>query len=128
VSLPEEFGDLTAGQQHQINRDARMLAYRVIDSDFLKAMRGDDNASIESEVPFLLKENERLIRGKIDLLITLSDRVYVIDFKSDAAVIEGLHDAQLAYYMKAASALTGKPVEGRIWYLRDKEQFTWQRS
>jgi ATP-dependent exoDNAse (exonuclease V) beta subunit len=128
VSLPEEFGDLTAGQQHQISRDARILAYRVIDSDFLKTMRGDDNASIESEVPFLLKENEMLIRGKIDLLITLSDRVYVIDFKSDAAVIEGLHDAQLAYYMKAASALTGKPVEGRIWYLRDKEQFTWQRS
>jgi ATP-dependent exoDNAse (exonuclease V) beta subunit len=105
-----------------------MLALRVMDSQFMASMRSDRNALIESEVPFLLKEHDQLIRGNIDLLITRSDRVYVIDFKSDAAVIEGLHDAQLAYYMKAASALTGKPVEGRIWYLRDKEQFKWQRS
>lgn len=128
VSLAEEFGGFTPAQQHQIARDARMLALRVMDSQFMASMRSDRNALIESEVPFLLKEHDQLIRGNIDLLITRSDRVYVIDFKSDAAVIEGLHDAQLAYYMKAASALTGKPVEGRIWYLRDKEQFKWQRS
>jgi ATP-dependent exoDNAse (exonuclease V) beta subunit len=128
LPLPAETAEISPAQQQLFSQTALELARGVTDSDFIRQLRSDPEVHIECELPFLMRSGDQLVRGKIDLIIEFPDKLYVIDFKTDAFRSPVQHEAQLGLYLEAARGLTGKPAEGRIWYLRDKEQFRWEQS
>ena len=74
-----------------------------------------------AEVGFALNWNGGLLRGNIDRLVVMSDRVLVVDYKSNAVVPARAEDVpegylrQLGAYAHAAAALyPGRRVEAAI--------------
>ena len=69
------------------------------------------------EWPVAIRVGEQEVWGQIDLLLETADGVIVVDFKtfegspSDAAAQFG---AQVAWYLKAVVAATGKPARGHV--------------
>ncbi|MCF7941369.1 MAG: UvrD-helicase domain-containing protein [Spirochaetia bacterium] len=117
---------LDADQQQIVAEDALMLTGQVMNSRFFQAIGQREGIVIESEVPFMMRKDELLLRGIIDLIVETAEAVYIIDFKTDATIHPENHQAQLDLYMEAMGDCTGKAVHGMIWYLRDKEQQGWQ--
>ena len=60
-----------------------------------------------------------IVSGKIDLLFDDGTSVYVVDFKTDRDEDIGAHIGQLAVYKQAVEDIFGKPVECRLFYLRN---------
>ncbi|MDP3179082.1 MAG: hypothetical protein Q8M76_14340, partial [Spirochaetaceae bacterium] len=58
----------------------------------------------------------RAARGRIDLAFVEAGRGVVVDFKTDAALVPGRHESQLAAYARAASDILGLPVEAWLYY------------
>ena len=79
-------------------------------------------ASIEAEVPFLMKyvQNGRkaFIGGVIDILIDRGDEIVLLVFKTDRAIREGEYHLQLSLYHEAVQGWTGKKVRCYLVYLR----------
>ena len=79
--------------------------------------------SVESEVQFLyspdLKGQQVYIRGIIDLLLEIDDRMLIYDFKTNAVVKSGEYFNQLNIYRAAVKEWTDKKTECYLVYLRD---------
>ncbi|MHB8420894.1 MAG: UvrD-helicase domain-containing protein [Myxococcales bacterium] len=71
------------------------------------------------ERPFVLRTGPLLVRGSIDLLCILDDRVLVLDYKRGPPKLQAGYRAQVDIYALAASRLLGGglPIEGALWYL-----------
>jgi ATP-dependent helicase/nuclease subunit A len=71
-----------------------------------------------------------MIRGRIDVLISLADRCIIIDYKTDRIGIEAIdaqvehHRAQILLYAQAMESVLGVPVEGYLAFLTLRE---WRR-
>lgn len=124
VELPLEARGLTERQRDILLEDAKLLSERFLTA--IEPLLAREGVRLESEVPFMFTHEGRLLRAKVDLLIEMSDTVYIIDFKTDSSLYEHAHDMQLDFYCKALRQYTGKTSHGMIWYLRDKEQRLWQ--
>ena len=79
--------------------------------------------SVESEVEFLhetkVGDEQVFIRGVIDLLVELDDRLVILDFKTNRAVKPGEYSTQLNIYRSAVREWTDKRIECYLLYLRD---------
>ncbi|HOV39600.1 MAG TPA: PD-(D/E)XK nuclease family protein, partial [Spirochaetales bacterium] len=110
-----------------LEKEAYRLADQFLESEAARALLEEENGkpTREVEVPFLLKskdENSPLwIHGRIDLAIVRTDRVLVVDFKTDRYVQPEQHAAQLSLYRQAAVEIWGLPVETYLVYLRSGE-------
>ncbi|MFP4151835.1 MAG: UvrD-helicase domain-containing protein [Alkalispirochaeta sp.] len=100
------------------------LSERFLASEFWDQLRspGEDR-SVECEVPFYLRAGEPALylNGKIDLVVEGSDRVEIVDFKSDLEVVPEHYEMQMAVYRRAAEELYGKPGTVHLFYLRTGE-------
>ncbi|MGM0432279.1 MAG: UvrD-helicase domain-containing protein [Spirochaetota bacterium] len=123
--LPDELSAWSREQRLTFVRDASRLADRAVESPLIREAAASREVTVETELPFALREGEMILHGIIDLLLVGNNRALVIDFKSDALLVPEMHARQLEIYQKAAEALTGKPAVGRIWYLRQEEQPEW---
>lgn len=118
------FGGLSAEQQQVLLSDAQELADSFLSSPFYRRISADPASVIESEVAFTMRapEGGMILNGIIDMLIETPEAMLVIDFKTDASRSPERHARQLKLYTDAIGSCTAKPVYGRIWYLREKEQ------
>jgi len=64
-------------------------------------------------------QNKIIVSGKIDLLFDAGDVFYVVDFKTDRDEDTARHTGQLAIYKQAVEDIFDKPVECRLFYLRN---------
>lgn len=62
-----------------------------------------------------------LLQGVIDCFFKESDVWVVVDYKTDANPNPSEHAAQLAFYERAVSRITGGPTEGYLYYLKTHE-------
>jgi ATP-dependent exoDNAse (exonuclease V) beta subunit len=105
---------------------ADRLVTRLFESELgrrlLAARRGDTEATLYSELPFLLyrwvEDGAVWIRGQLDVALVEGSRVFVYDFKTDHLRREGEYDMQLRLYGEAARELFGGPVTTRAIYMR----------
>ncbi|SMC09030.1 RecB-like helicase [Nitratiruptor tergarcus] len=82
-------------------KEAREKIEKLFKGDFYK------------EIPFV--HGERL--GIIDLLIEDEDSFIVIDYKSTKPADESTYIKQVTFYKDAVAAITGKKVQGFLYYL-----------
>jgi ATP-dependent helicase/nuclease subunit A len=79
----------------------------------------------ESEFPLLtLAEGEDAkiaVNGTIDLLFESQGKMYVVDFKTDEAVVPERHLGQMALYSRAVKDIFRKEVCPWLFYLRQQE-------
>ncbi len=125
--LPQVFSDLNDEQKRELLSDAKVLHDKFISSETYRRYSEDSSSRIESEVPFMMRADGILLRGIIDLLIETPEEVLVIDFKTDSVKYTDNHRFQLQSYIKAMRLYTGKPVRGKIWYLREGEKSSWDQ-
>lgn len=98
----------------------RRLVTRFFASSFFEE---HGNGELLPEKEFLLKREEGgrtvFVSCRSDLIIKHSDRIVIVDFKTDRVKIPGFYDSQLSLYAEAAEAIYGLPVETRAIYLRE---------
>jgi hypothetical protein len=94
------------------------LAQGFLDSPLFASLRG---GSITPEYPFVFVPLEVgvPIVGTMDLVIELSDAVWVIDYKTNRHLDPREYEGQMSVYRAAARRLFDKPVELRLYGLRD---------
>ena len=87
--------------------------------DFLNsnlAERIRASAHVNRETPFVLKHDNQLVQGIIDLYFMERDKWVLIDFKTDFVTESSIHSVadyyrtQIEIYKKAIESLTGMPV------------------
>jgi ATP-dependent helicase/nuclease subunit A len=68
------------------------------------------------EVPITIPREHVLVDGQVDLTFDTGEAWTVVDFKTDAELgdSEPLYRAQVALYVDALSAITGRPASGMI--------------
>ena len=108
-------------KKNQIEKEIRRLTLNFLQSPFLTAHR---NAEFLTEKQFLLRREENgrefFFFCRIDLLIKETDRVIVVDFKTDSEKKIGRYDRQLELYKEAAESIFGLPAEIKLVYLRER--------
>ena len=108
-------------KKNQIEKEIRRLTLNFLQSPFLTAHR---NAEFLTEKQFLLRREENgrefFFFCRIDLLIKETDRVIVVDFKTDSEKKIGRYDRQLELYKEAAESVFGLPAEIKLVYLRER--------
>ena len=73
----------------------------------------------EFELPFLLRlPVESCVRGKMDLVLDLGNKVIVVDFKTDRELVPEHYAVQMELYRRAAHAIYDKPAESVLYHLR----------
>jgi ATP-dependent exoDNAse (exonuclease V) beta subunit len=94
------------------------LAQGFLDSPLFASLRG---GSITPEYPFVFVPPEVgvPIVGTMDLVVELSDAVWVIDYKTNRHLDPREYEGQMSVYRAAARRLFDKPVELRLYGLRD---------
>lgn len=81
------------------------------------------------ETPFVLKEEDQLVQGVIDLYFIEADGIVVVDYKTDHVYGAALDAAvekyrgQVAYYANAAETMTGMPVKEKILYFLTQDRW-----
>lgn len=114
---------------HQILADGLSLARNFMASDLWREISAYAGATVECEVPFFARiiheGNPVLVEGFIDLLVTLPDRQYIVDFKTDALRESAVHERQIRTYMEAMHRISGLPVYGTVCFLRHPGDETW---
>ncbi|AEC02638.1 UvrD-helicase domain-containing protein [Parasphaerochaeta coccoides] len=104
--------------------DGEQLARNFLESTFWKNVSAQ-MVSCESEVPFFMRRDENgrniVYEGIADLVVTLPDRVLVVDFKTDTFRVPRIHERQLGIYREAFSRLTRKKTEAAVCYLRSPD-------
>lgn len=113
---------LSQADFHQILSDGVLLAKRFLESDLWRELSTLKGARAECEVPFFARMEHQgrtiLVEGFIDLLVTLPDRQYVVDFKTDSFYEPEVHERQIRTYMEAMHRIYGLPVYGTVCFLR----------
>ncbi|TVR57670.1 MAG: hypothetical protein EA426_11880 [Spirochaetaceae bacterium] len=125
VTLPPEyrFGDRVRDGR-AILAAACATAERFLDSELGELARTAESRSTETpflyrvRLPDAVQPHAIRVSGMIDLLIELTDRVIVVDYKTDKTLVAHAYDLQLSIYEAAAREITGKPVECLLYYLR----------
>lgn len=59
----------------------------------------------------------RYLRGSIDLAFAEEGGMVIVDYKTDASMLAGRHDPQVAAYKAAAEAIFGRRTEAWVFYL-----------
>ncbi|MCL1815655.1 MAG: UvrD-helicase domain-containing protein [Treponema sp.] len=117
--LPPRF----AGEKKQeaLASMAQSLAERFFNSPLGRSAVSADFRKTEYPVLTAVEgpQNRIIVTGKIDLLFDDGNTVFVIDFKTDREEDIARHAGQLAIYKRAAEDIFGKPVECRLFYLRN---------
>jgi len=84
--------------------------------------------TITTEKPFLLKVDDMVVEGRMDLFVERTDAIDIIDFKSDAVQESARYAVQLELYRRAAEKFApGKPIRLGIFWLRTAE-LAWLQS
>jgi ATP-dependent exoDNAse (exonuclease V) beta subunit len=87
-----------------------------------------DACKVTTEKPFLLRADEMLVEGRMDLFVERTDGIDIIDFKSDATQDSARYATQLELYRMAAQEFApGKSVRLGIFWLRTAE-LAWLQS
>lgn len=83
---------------------------------FLKDLKPD---SVLCEVDFLYPEDDRVIRGTIDLVAIFKDRIVVIDYKTDKNTdFADKYQKQIGIYVNVMKNLhPDKKIEGKIFFV-----------
>ncbi|MDY0371811.1 MAG: UvrD-helicase domain-containing protein [Sphaerochaetaceae bacterium] len=130
--MPKEFlrYPITKKNLAIIGESVLLLVQNFLSSELLHLLLNDHPLGIESEVGFAYRakvaDNERaVIHGSIDLLVRYSDKIRIIDFKTDAFLAPEQHTLQLTMYRKAMQRLYDLPVQATLVYLRDVTQIEW---
>ncbi len=82
----------------EVMREAGLLEKYVI----------SDNRESYSELPFAMKDNGKVISGRIDRVILEKDTALIIDYKThsqDKEEIRKIYKPQIEYYKKAVEAI-----------------------
>jgi ATP-dependent helicase/nuclease subunit A len=124
VIPPKLAGSLSPADADAFLEAGKKLALRFINSPLGIIARESDNK--RSEFPFrsliYVDEKEYFINGTIDLVFEDTQKVHVVDFKTDSQESPGGHIPQMSCYYRAASDLFAVPngKECVIWlyYLR----------
>lgn len=108
---------------------AIQLAQGFLGSEYWKQARALGCAcTIKTEKPFLLKVDDMVVEGRMDLFVEKTDAIDIIDFKSDAVQDSARYAVQLELYRRAAQKFApGKPVRLGIFWLRTAE-LAWLQS
>ncbi|HUB06087.1 MAG TPA: UvrD-helicase domain-containing protein [Myxococcales bacterium] len=110
-----ELGPAVAGDDRQVRREVVSLLHSKLGRQIcaLPANR------VWRERPFLLRAGRLVIRGSIDLLCVVDDRILVLDYKRGPPMLQASYRAQVEIYALAAARLLsgGLPIEGGLWYL-----------
>jgi len=133
AALPETVRPPLSGRRlERFLTEGTQLAERFLGSEFWSEHASA--AGVEFEVPFLLSLSDSSdngpteadgsgssrvrVRGKMDLVIDLPDRVLVVDFKTDRILHPAHYAVQMELYRRAAAAIFAKPVEVVLIHLR----------
>lgn len=120
---------LSLADFHRILSDGLALAQNFMVSDLWRTLSAYADATVECEVPFFARiiheERPVLVEGFVDLLVTLPNRQYVVDFKTDAVREPEIHERQIRTYMEAMHRISGLPVSGAVCFLRRPGGETW---
>ncbi|MDR0448444.1 MAG: PD-(D/E)XK nuclease family protein, partial [Treponema sp.] len=97
------------------------LGQKAISSSFIK-----------TEYPVITtledKQGRFIVSGQIDLLFNDGDVIYIVDFKTDREEDSARYTGQLAIYKQAVEDIFGKPVECRLFYLRNGHEVNMTRE
>jgi ATP-dependent exoDNAse (exonuclease V) beta subunit len=125
------FSSLESGDLDRVLDDAERVTETFFESGFCRSLLGSgirdagtttmNGVRAELEVPFLLDCGEFFVPGRMDLLVYGEETATVVDFKTEHALREDEFAAQMTIYGEAAEALTGKPAECYLFYLRSGE-------
>ena len=97
--------------------DGVALAEGFLASDLWKLTETAE--AYEFELPFLLRlPVESWVRGKMDLVLDLGNKVIVVDFKTDRELVPEHYAVQMELYRRAARAIYDKPAESVLYHLR----------
>lgn len=114
-------GGLDARAFARLLDDGEQLARNFLESSFWKDISAR-MLSCESEVAFFMRHEEDggqiVYEGVADLVVTLPDRLLVVDFKTDRLRVPRIHEHQLKVYREAFSRLSRKKTEAAVCYLR----------
>ncbi|WAM32003.1 UvrD-helicase domain-containing protein [Caldicellulosiruptor naganoensis] len=107
----------------------RNLVYNFFDSPFVSSIK-DEIVKEESEMPFYLKLGDQIICGVVDKIYHLSDRVYLLDFKTNLHFDESkfeIYIPQLFLYTKAMLERgIQKSICSAIFWLREGKMFEYK--
>ncbi|MCG8480336.1 MAG: UvrD-helicase domain-containing protein [Spirochaetales bacterium] len=94
------------------------LAERFLSSDLYGRL---STGTVHTEYPFVLALGEPTVyvSGTMDLVVETSEVVWVVDYKTDRLLDAAHYAGQMSIYRRAAGELFGKPVELRIFGLRE---------
>lgn len=108
---------------------AVQLAQGFLGSEYWRQARAMGCAyTITTEKPFLLKVDDMVVEGRMDLFVEKPDAIDIIDFKSDAVQESARYGVQLELYRRAAQKFApGKQVRLGIFWLRTAE-LAWLQS
>jgi ATP-dependent exoDNAse (exonuclease V) beta subunit len=75
----------------------------------------------KTEVPFLYKSRNSLIKGTIDFILEFPHKIILIDWKTESHLVNNQdlsskHKQQLDYYTQAANKYFNKPVVGILYH------------
>ncbi len=74
------------------------------------------------ERKILIKDNDTVVEGIIDLICIGREKIIIVDYKTDSIRLPERHKAQLGYYKKAIETIySNLKVETYIYYLRSGE-------
>lgn len=121
--------NLSSAEFNQILSDGLSLAQNFLSSSLWKELSAYPEKKVECEVPFFSRMNHEgcsvVVEGAIDLLVTLPDRQFVVDFKTDAIREPEVHERQVRTYMEAIHRIYSVPVAGTICFLRQPGGEVW---
>jgi len=87
------------------------------------------HSEINKELPFLWKHNNRLVRGKIDLVVNTPKGYWLVDYKTNRAWkngtsgIAGMYKLQMIYYFIAIKKLFGVAPYRASLFLTETDRF-----
>jgi len=113
--------ELPREERDRVLQEAEAVTERFVASSLGREV--SRAVKIEPEYPFLMRraapEGRQILRGTMDLLVTMTDQVWVVDFKTDRYREPWFHREQLEIYRLAAEALSGLRCRSFLFYLRD---------
>ncbi len=110
--------DAGHGSTAAILEESWNLAQRFLSSELYRRLSG---GVVHTEYPFVLALGEPAVyvSGTMDLVVETDDAVWVVDYKTDRLLDASHYAGQMSIYRSAAGELFAKPVELRIFGLRD---------
>ncbi|MBN2049363.1 MAG: UvrD-helicase domain-containing protein [Spirochaetales bacterium] len=117
---PPGLSALPKGDLQLVRSEAEALARGFLDSPFLAGL--PKGAVFHSERLLMYRcegsAGALYISAQPDLFIETPGENIIVDFKSDKHILKGHYDLQLALYVRAAEAMTGRRTRAYLYYLR----------